>query len=68
MGLRGGRASRTLVEAKDRWICWETDNEGLDSASIGVPAGTRRVAAILRGQDDAGPVLAFGELMLPARP
>ena len=30
------------------------DSEGLDGASVVVPAGTRRVAALLRGQDDAG--------------
>lgn len=43
------------------------DGEGLDSASVVIPADTRRVAALLRGQDDAGPVVAFGELLLPAR-
>lgn len=42
-------------------------DEGLDGASIVVPAGCRRVAAVLRGADGAGPVVAFGELVLPAR-
>lgn len=40
----------------------------LDSVSVAIPSDARRVAAILRGEDDAGPVVAFGELALPARP
>jgi hypothetical protein len=36
-----------------------------DSVSVTVPAGTRRIAAVLRGQDDAGPVIAVGELAFP---
>jgi len=43
------------------------DGEALDGASVVVPAGCRAVAAVLRGTDDAGPVVAFGELLLPPR-
>jgi hypothetical protein len=38
-----------------------------DSVSVAVPAGTRRIAAVLSGRDDAGPVVAIGELALPPR-
>ena len=34
----------------------------LDAASAAVPAGTVRLAATLRGEDDAGRVVAVGEL------
>ena len=44
-----------------------SSGEGLDAASVALPPGTRRAAALLRGMDDAGPVVAFGELVLPAR-
>lgn len=33
-----------------------------DSVTVAIPTGARRVAAVLRGEDDAGPVVAFGEL------
>ncbi len=36
-----------------------------DSVSVAVPVGTRRIAAVLRGLDDAGPVIAVGELAFP---
>jgi hypothetical protein len=37
-----------------------------DNVTVAIPAGARRVAAVLRGEDDAGPVVAFGELNLLA--
>ncbi|MES1165020.1 MAG: hypothetical protein ABUR63_04640 [Verrucomicrobiota bacterium] len=36
-----------------------------DGVSVSVPPEARRIAAVLRGQDEAGPVVAFGELPLP---
>ncbi len=38
-----------------------------DSVSVAVPPEARRIAAVLRGQDDAGPVVALGELALAPR-
>ena len=38
-----------------------------DVVTVAVPAGARRLAAVLRGQDDAGEVVAFGELAIPVR-
>ena len=35
-----------------------------DDVSVAIPAGARRVAAVLRGEDAAGVVVAFGELTL----
>ena len=43
-----------------------SDGAGIDTASVALPAGTRRAAAVLRGSDDAGPLVAFGEIALPA--
>jgi hypothetical protein len=40
---------------------------GIDSASAVLPPGTRRAAAVLRGEDNAGPVVAFGELIVTSR-
>ena len=34
---------------------------GASPARIAVPAGTKRVAAVLRGEDDAGEFVAVGE-------
>ncbi len=34
--------------------------------SVAVPAGTRQLAAVLRGEDDAGVLVAAGELAVPA--
>jgi hypothetical protein len=70
--IRGGKLRLFAEDASGRrtelgGLAGAGAGDGLDSASIDVPAGTRRVAAILRGQDDAGPVVAFGELMLSAR-
>jgi hypothetical protein len=68
--IRGGKLRLFAEDAKGRrseLTASAPDTEGSDGASIVVPAGTRRVAAVLRGQDDAGPVIAFGELNLPAR-
>jgi hypothetical protein len=68
--IRGGKLRLFAEDAKGRRTelgGFAADSEGLDGASVVVPAGTRRVAALLRGQDDAGPVVAFGELILPAR-
>lgn len=44
-----------------------SDGSALDAASVAVPAGTVRIAAALRGEDDAGPVVAVGELAVPSR-
>jgi len=68
--IRGGRLRLFAEDAQGRrteLTGFASDSEGLDAASVVIPVGTRRVAALLSGQDDAGPVLAFGELLLPAR-
>jgi hypothetical protein len=44
-----------------------SEGSALDGASVAVPAGTVRIAAALRGEDDAGPVVAVGELAVPSR-
>jgi hypothetical protein len=38
-----------------------------DDVSATIPADTRRLAALLVGEDDAGPVVAMGELVMPRR-
>ena len=38
------------------------------TVSVAIPAGTRRVAAVLRGEDDAGPVVAVAEQLMPPGP
>ena len=38
---------------------------GGELAVVDVPAGTRRVAAIVRGRDGAGPVVVVGEAVVP---
>ena len=68
--IRGGKLRLFAEDAEGRRTelgGFAADGEGLDGASVVIPSGTRRVAALLRGQDDAGPVLAFGELLLPGR-
>ena len=35
------------------------------TVSVAIPAGTRRVAAVLRGEDDAGPLVAVAEQLTP---
>lgn len=68
--IRGGKLRLFAEDAQGRrteLLGFAADRDGLDGASVVVPAGTRRVAALLRGQDDAGPVVAFGELVLPVR-
>jgi len=68
--IRGGKLRLYAEDAQGHRTelgGYAADREGLDGASVVVPAGTVRVAALLRGQDDAGPVVAFGELILPAR-
>ena len=46
---------------------FSTEGGAERGVSVAVTPGTRRVAAVLRGRDDAGPVVAFGELAVPAR-
>ena len=68
--IRGGKLRLYAEDARGRRTelgGFAASASGLDGASVVVPAGTLRVAALLRGQDDAGPVVAFGELILPAR-
>ena len=68
--IHGGKLRLFAEDAQGRRTelgGFAADSEGLDGASVVVPVGTRRVAALLRGQDDAGPVVAFGELIVPAR-
>jgi hypothetical protein len=38
-----------------------------EGVSVAVPKDARRIGAVQRGRDDAGPVVAIGELALPAR-
>jgi hypothetical protein len=38
---------------------------GGQSVSVAVPAGTRQLAAVLRGEDDAGVLVAAGEQSTP---
>jgi hypothetical protein len=38
-----------------------TVHPGATAASVSIPAGTRRLAAVLRGEDDAGELVAVGE-------
>jgi hypothetical protein len=56
-----GKGSRREIEA------FSTDTGAPDDVSVVVPPGSRRIAAVLRGQDDEGPVVAFGELALAPR-
>jgi hypothetical protein len=68
--IRGGRL-RLLAEdgqGRRREIeGFSTDTGAPDDVSVTVPPGSRRIAAVLRGQDDEGPVVAFGELALSPR-
>ena len=43
---------------------FKTDGGAPDDVSAQLPPGTRRVAAVLRGEDTAGPVVAFGEMTI----
>ncbi|MEO5767960.1 MAG: hypothetical protein ABIS92_06380 [Polyangia bacterium] len=45
----------------------DADQSAVGGVTVVVPGDARRIAAVLRGHDDAGPVVAFGELALPAR-
>lgn len=67
--IRGGKLRLFVEDGQGRRTelhGFAPDTTGLDSATAVVPAGTRRVAALLRGQDDAGPIVAFGESIWPA--
>lgn len=68
--IRGGKL-RIFAEdgaGRRREIgAFPSDGAGIDSASAALPPGTRRAAAVLRGEDDAGPVVAFGELIVASR-
>lgn len=44
-----------------------SDGPGLDAVTVAIPVGTTRLAAALRGEDDAGTVVAVGELAVPPR-
>jgi len=44
-----------------------SDGAGLDAVSVAIPAGSVRLAATLRGEDDAGTVVAIGQLAVPVR-
>lgn len=68
--IQGGRLRLLGEDAAGRRseIASVSTEAGADEGfSVAVPSGIRRIAAVLRGQDDAGPVVAFGELALPAR-
>ena len=66
--VRGGKLRIFAEDASGRRReigSFPSDGAGIDTASVTVPPGTRRAAAVLRGNDDAGPLVAFGELSLP---
>ena len=68
--IRGGQLRVYAEDAKGRRReigAFASDGPGLDAASVALPAGSVRVAATLRGEDDAGVVVAVGELAIPAR-
>src|SRR3569623_2165504 len=61
--IRGGKLRLFAADAPGRRTelgGFAADSEGLDGASVVVPVGARRVAALLRGQDAAGRVVAIG--------
>lgn len=74
-GVSGGKAQGQLrlfaedASGKRRPLPVAEASQGTFNAgslfSIDLPAGTRQVAAVLRGTDDAGSLVAVGELKLP---
>lgn len=68
--IRGGTLRLFAEDAAGRRReigAFPADGPGLETASVVLPSGTRRAAAVLRGEDDAGPVVAFGEVAVSAR-
>jgi|GEM_PF-990283 len=69
--IRGGTLRLLSEDASGRRseiAAFPADRGAPESVSVVVPAGSRRIAAVLRGWDAAGPVVAGGELVLPPPP
>jgi hypothetical protein len=66
--VRGGQVRLYAQDAKGRRrligsVAPAARAEG--AVSVAIPAGTRRLAAVVRGEDDAGPLVAVAEQPLP---